>query len=421
MQHSWLQAIRFNLLPMMRTVALSGLVWAVMASPTSFGAGLPLITKDIALPLGQAASVIFQQPLPNQNYAWGSVYYTMGLQLAARGQLLTAQPLLAQATTLIPDDTEGHLVYAAVLEGLGKLEDAKNQYTQAIALDAFLPDAHYKLGLLLDALGDTEGGKAQLMQAIRLAPREPILHYDLGVMHAKQNNYAAAVIAAKQAVVLDPTFAEALNNYAYALAHLKRYEEALAAINQSLAMKPDSAASLDTRGFTLYGLKRYAQALADYDTALVKNPNMGEIHMHRAQTLQALGRLEEALIAYQLYLALEPNAADKSQIESVIQTLQGQVSQFSLKSQQSLKEGADGFSSSATEASEALSSGSLLRGDHLSTLLHSIKVPSSFGSPNRFGSKPSVPSTLLLPQGAVNKPLTPLAPSFLWPSAKELP
>jgi len=359
--------LRFKKPILLASVMITGALVASVVG-AAHAAWAPAITKELELPIGHPTPVVFQQTLPNQGYAWGSVYYTMGLQLAARGQLLAAQPLLEKATNLIPDDTEGRLVYAAVLEGLGQLQSAKAQYQAALALDAFQPDAHYKLGLLLDALGDIEGGKCQLKEAIRLAPKEPMLYYDLGVMFAKQNNYGEAVVYAKQAVVLDPTFAEALNNYAYALAHLKRYDESLAAINQSLAIKPNSAASLDTRGFALYGLKRYPEALADYDTALSKNPNMGEIHLHRAQTLQALGRLEDALAAYQLYLALEPNAVDKDSVEQVIQRLQLQVS---ATAKPSATENSETFKLPASDGFEALSTSSLLRGDNLSKLLRS--------------------------------------------------
>ncbi|MDH4378841.1 MAG: tetratricopeptide repeat protein [Vampirovibrionales bacterium] len=380
---------------------MSVLLFWPLGSTSATAAWAPPIVKELSLPLEHHTPVIFQQTLPNQGYAWGNVYYTMGLQLAARGQLLAAQPLLAQATTLIPDDSEGHLVYAAVLEGLGQLDAAKGQYQAAIALDTFQPDAHYKLGLLLDALGDTEGGKDELKEAIRLAPKEPMLYYDLGVMFAKQNNYTEAVGYAKQAVVLDPTFAEALNNYAYALAHLKRYEESLVAINQSLAIKPDSAASLDTRGFALYGLKRYPDALADYDTALAKNPNMGEIHLHRAQTLQALGRLNDALVAYQLYLALEPNAADKTTVEKVIQTLQSQlnlVGQVPSGDSEALK-------SPMSDALDSLPTTSLLRGDNLSNVLRpSHKATSIFPASGVLWRKPFVSPSTVLQQGPLGVP-----------------
>ncbi|MFN8615276.1 MAG: tetratricopeptide repeat protein [Vampirovibrionales bacterium] len=310
---------------MLRLGLIGALLLCFVAGRAAWASVAPVQLKADWMALQPPLPVVYQHQLPPQGQALGQIAYAIGLQLAARGQLLVAQPLLAKAADRLPEFVEGHLVYASVLEGLGRLAEAKTQYEQALAQDDNQPDAYYKLGLLLDALGDTEGGKSKLKRALQLAPKEPLLYYDLGVMAAKQNHYQEALNYAKQATLLDPTFAEALNNYAYALAQLQRYEESLEAINRSLSLKPESAASLDTRGFALFGLKRYEQALADYDAALAINPNIAEIHWHRGQVLEALNRVEDALAAYQLYLGLEPNPPDKALVEAAVSKLKAKL------------------------------------------------------------------------------------------------
>jgi len=259
----------------------------------------------------------------NPNTLFGNFYYTLGTQLAARGQLIPAEATLSKAVHLLPNDAFGHMNYGIVLEALEKYDLAAVQYQEATRLDPQLVQAYYSLGLLQDKMGKTDLGIQTLQHAVALAPNNGFINYDLGVLYAKKSDYKNSVIYSKKAVENGGDFAEAYNNYGYALAQLGQYEEALKMVNKSLSIKSDSAAALDSKGFALFGLGRYPEALAAYQEALKQDPTIGEIYLHIGQTYDKLKDNDKAVKSYQTYLQMTPDAPDKAQINERIQQLGG--------------------------------------------------------------------------------------------------
>lgn len=257
----------------------------------------------------------------NPDQLFGNFYYTLGTQLASRGQLIPAEATLSKAVHLLPNDAFGHMNYGIVLEALQKYPEALAQYQEATRLDPQLVQAFYSLGLLQDKMGATDAGIQTLQHAIGLAPNNGFINYDLGVLYAKKNDYKNSAYYSKKAVENGGDFAEAYNNYGYALAQLGQYEEAVKMVDKSLALKPDSAAALDSKGFALYGMGRYQQALDAYQEALRQDPTIGEIYLHIGQTYDKLQNQDKALKSYQTYLQMTPDAADKVQIEARIKQL----------------------------------------------------------------------------------------------------
>lgn len=256
------------------------------------------------------------------NKLFGNFYYTLGTQLAAQGQLIPAETLLAKAIKLLPDNPYPHLNYGIVLEALQRSDEAIVQYQEVIKLDPKSVQAYYNLGLLYDKKGNTTQGTQALQQAAQLAPENPLVNYDLGVLYAKQNNYAQSAIYSQKATEgAGKSFAEAFNNYGYALAQLGRYEESLKAIDQSLALKPDSAPALDSKGFALHGMGRYQEALQAYQQALKQDPTIGEIYQHLGQTYEKMQTYDKAIKAFETYLQLTPDATDRAQTEEKLRQL----------------------------------------------------------------------------------------------------
>ncbi len=255
------------------------------------------------------------------NKLFGNFYYTLGTQLAARGQLIPAEATLSKAIQLLPNDAFGHMNYAIVLEALQRYPDALNHYETATRLDPHLVQAVYSLGLLQDKMGNTDLGLQTLHQAVALAPNNGFINYDLGVLYAKKSDYANSAIYSKKAVENGGDFAEAYNNYGYALAQLGKYDEALKMVDKSLALKPDSAAALDSKGFALFGMGKYPQAQEAYQEALRQDPTIGEIYLHIGQTYDKMQQFDKALKSYQTYLQMIPEAPDKAEVTTRIQQL----------------------------------------------------------------------------------------------------
>lgn len=261
--------------------------------------------------LTQSAYIYYNR---DPNRLFGNFYYTLGIQLAARGQIASAETLLGKAVHLLPDDAGAHMNYGVVLEALQKNNEALNQYEQAIQQDSNLPQAYYSLGLLQDKMGKTDLAVKALQKAIALSPQNNFIHYDLGVLYAKQGNFEQSAFYSKKALEKGSEFAEAYNNYGYALAQMGQYQNSLEAIEKSLSLKPDSAATLDSKGYALYGLGRYEEALKAYTAAVKIDPTIGEIYLHLGQTYEKLQNTDKASKSYETYLQLTPEASDRIQI-----------------------------------------------------------------------------------------------------------
>jgi tetratricopeptide (TPR) repeat protein len=253
------------------------------------------------------------------NRLFGNFYYTLGTQLAARGQITSAEGMLSKAAKLMPDNPYVHMNYGIVLEALQKSNEALAQYQEALKLDPKMGQALYSMGLLQDKMGRIDEGIISLKKALALEPENGFINYDLGVLYAKKGDYPNSALYSKKALEgTGSDFAEAYNNYGYALAQMGQYTEALVAVDESLKIKPDSAATLDSKGFALYGLARYEEALAAYNEALKLDPTIGEVYLHLGQTQEKLKNYEQAVKAYETYLQLSPEALDKAQVQTKI-------------------------------------------------------------------------------------------------------
>lgn len=256
------------------------------------------------------------------NRLFGNFYYTLGTQLAARGQISSAEGMLSKAVTLMPTNPFVHMNYGIVLEALQKYPEALSQYQEALKLDPKMVQALYSIGLLQDKMGKIDEGVVSLRKALALEPENSFINYDLGVLYAKKNDYPNSALYSKKAFEgVGVDFAEAYNNYGYALAQMGKYSESLAAVEQSLKIKPDSAATLDSKGFALHGLGRYKEALDAYNEALKLDPTIGEVYLHLAQTQEKLNTPEQAIKSYETYLQLTPDAPDKVQVEAKIREM----------------------------------------------------------------------------------------------------
>lgn len=288
--------------------------------PAQSGQTLPVFSLKEALnPQNIQPQSLYVYNTRDTNRLFGNFYYTLGTQLAARGQISSAEGMLSKAAKLMPSNPFVHMNYGIVLEALQKNNEALAHYQEALKIDPKMTQALYSIGLLQDKMGRIDEGIASLKQALALEPENSFINYDLGVLYAKKNDYPNSAIYSKKAFEgVGVDFAEAYNNYGYALAQMGKYAEALTAIDQSLKIKPDSAATLDSRGFALYGLARYEEALTAYNEALKLDPTIGEVYLHLGQTQEKLKNYEQAVKAYETYLQLSPEAPDKVQVQAKI-------------------------------------------------------------------------------------------------------
>jgi protein O-mannosyl-transferase len=99
---------------------------------------------------------------------------------------------------------EVHNALGLALLELGRLDEARRHFQEAIRLEPRFGDAHNSLGTLLARQGQFSAAKAEFAESSRLAPQDPIAHNNLGNILLSEGQVEPAVREYVAAVSLDP-------------------------------------------------------------------------------------------------------------------------------------------------------------------------------------------------------------------------
>ena len=268
--------------------------------------------------------------------------HMLALVHAQRGDLATAERLIAQASAAAPHDAAIHFNHGNILLQGGRYAAALASYERAAALDPAHAGSHTNRGLALDALGRRGEAVASYDRAIALSPGNALAHtnrgnalaalgrlpealasHDAAVALAPGDPQAwynrgnallatqpeAALASYDRAIALDPQAAETWCNRGLALDALGRFDDALASFDRAIALRPHNAEAALGRGNVLGKLERWNAALASYDQALACDPASAKAWCNRAIACVTLGRFAEAIDGFERALTLEPDDA----------------------------------------------------------------------------------------------------------------
>ena len=222
----------------------------------------------------------------------------------------TAQSSVAELRAAVqeaPQDAElwtrlGNAAFEA-----GELEDAKDAYLEAIALDYLLGDAHYGLGLVEFARGDYQGALFAFNEVTRLFPDRFDGHFNRAVTLAtlrRPSDAAAAFRAALAAAEPEATEADRLNAYVGLAGQLVRTEDfaaAAEAFGQALALAPDDIDLAFNRGAALVAAGDGLRALPELTEVESRTGDyrfsvlIAEVYVDQGQVDFALRALERAV------------------------------------------------------------------------------------------------------------------------------
>jgi tetratricopeptide (TPR) repeat protein len=154
----------------------------------------------------------------------------------------------------------------------GRLDQAINEYFEALRLNPTYPQAHNNLGTALAAKGD---------------PHRAIQHYAL----ALQNR---------------PSDAEVYNNWGAALHQQGKLGEAMAHYSEALRIDPNSAEAHNNLGLVFAQQQRFEDAVTQFSMAVRIMPTHVEAHNNLGAALHRQGKVNEAIEYYQEVLRIEP-------------------------------------------------------------------------------------------------------------------
>jgi Flp pilus assembly protein TadD len=193
-----------------------------------------------------------------------------------------------------PDEPYPHFQLGYAYAGLKRQEDAKAEFSRAIALDAKMAPAHLNLGLLLM---ETDPGAAAeaFRRAAELQPTESRPRFLAGYSLERAGKFSEAIEQYRSALALSP------NNYEVHLALgrvLLRTNDAPGAEEQfraAVTARAGSTPAMLGLSNSLLAQRKYEAAsdtLAEY---LKLNPGDRPAHFDRASALLNLNRYDDAL------------------------------------------------------------------------------------------------------------------------------
>jgi Flp pilus assembly protein TadD len=183
-----------------------------------------------------------------------------------------------------PGDFSASANLAAVLQTMGRVEEAIGLYKQAIHARPDVASVHNALGTALQARGEAAEAIAEFAEASRLDPRSTDAHYNWGNALLAMNRPHDALPHFERVLRSLPSDAAALNDYGSALAMAGQWQKAAGALARAVEIAPENGYAHYNLARVLVRLGRFSEALPHYEAAVRLDPG----NTDAAEELEAL-------------------------------------------------------------------------------------------------------------------------------------
>jgi tetratricopeptide (TPR) repeat protein len=230
--------VRRASMPPRSAVAMASVVVAVMA----WVARAQAATWSDSVTLWQHAARV-----TDGNYI---AYENMAQAQRERGELTQAEANYRTALTLAPAHSPGyeatiHNSLGMVLDREGKVDEAREHFTDAVRLSPAFAEGQINLANTLAASGAVADAIPHFQAAIVLKPELTEPQVGLGAALLRENKPSEAIPHYREALRLDPKLAEAHNGLGGALAMEGKSDEAMTEYQEALRLKPLPSAHLN--------------------------------------------------------------------------------------------------------------------------------------------------------------------------------
>jgi tetratricopeptide (TPR) repeat protein len=186
----------------------------------------------------------------------------------------------------------------------GEYDQAIQDYSHAIRLNAKFAAAFNNRGVAYDQKGEYERAIADFDQSIKLKPSAEA-YFNRGNSYLAKAQHAAAIDDYNAAIKLQGDFGQAFDNRCWARAVVGILKQALADCTEALRLMPNNATTLGSRAFVFLKMTQFDAAVSDFEAVLRIDPKLafalygrglarlknedaaGEADMAAAKTLQA--------------------------------------------------------------------------------------------------------------------------------------
>lgn len=234
--------------------------------------------------LGQAL-----QRLGRKEEAQKHLEVSAAREVSVGGRAICADPFEAELRPLTTGSA-AHITRGQAARFSGNLDQAIEEYRQAIEVAPDDPIAHQALGKALAAKGDLEGALAEYRKATQLDPSATELKVDLAILLEQKGDLAEAGRLYREALATNPALVAAHFGQARLALAAGQAGPALAGLAKVLELEPTNVRARGLRAELLMELKRPAEALEDVRHLLDQSPPQDPMeHASLAWAAAALG------------------------------------------------------------------------------------------------------------------------------------
>ncbi len=252
--------------------------WALHASKWAVAFVIPLAAMAFgkvylaAPPADRTGHVAADLP------ASARAHYNYGAVLQQLGRLDEAEKEYQTALRIDPSYMKVHVNMASLLMSKSKLDEAKKYYDRALQLDPSSGEVHSGYAYLLERLGRPDEARAEYENAIRVTPKKSAarLFYTYGAFLDKRGELDVAIAQYQRALEVDPNLADAHSELATALLTKGDSQKAEAHYLEAARLDPKRADIHSNLGTLLLKEGKTSQAIIQYEEALRIDPTLTE-------------------------------------------------------------------------------------------------------------------------------------------------
>jgi tetratricopeptide (TPR) repeat protein len=211
-----------------------------------------------------------------------------GLEFFSKGKLDNAINEYLEAIRSDPKLAAAHNNLGSAYFAAGRFEEAAAAFRRACELDVDYGQAFFNLALVQIKLGNEKEASKMLDAALRA-------YNSTGETHFKAGRLKEAEEAFRGMLQIDPEYAPALVRLGLVYNAAGRYEEAAQNLRRVTGREPANAAAHEILAEALYGEKKYEEAAASAERALKLSPNSPDACYLAGLARASLGQRDAAL------------------------------------------------------------------------------------------------------------------------------
>ena len=238
------------------------------------------------------------------------------------GYLAPATAEAKRCCELVPQLPGGYYYVGTLLVREGKIAEAADYFSRAIAIRSDYAEAQNGMGEILANQKKTAEAIYWFKRAIRANPNYVETYLNLGFLQQSRGEVDAAMASYQKAASLEPEGPADYFNRANTAAALYRWDEVIACLRAVVKAKPEFWQARYQLGIQLAAKGKTEEAQTQFSETIRYRPDFIPAHFYLGTALATQGKPDRALAEFRTVLQLDPaNSSARQQIEIIGTTL----------------------------------------------------------------------------------------------------